>query len=740
MQATQPAIRSSVVDSEPGYGQLFAALWRRKFWIVSVVIASLGVAYVQTSRHPPTYVSSMQLLVEPNYRGNSRSGQNLESEFSDTDVSVDYATQINLMQSSGLLRRAMAKLNKDYPDLDPDDPGSVAGFQAALSVAQVTSGDKKPIETKIFQISYIDNYPERTQRVLEAVREVYLDYNLEQQRERLQKGLAFVNRQLPQAQSRANELESALEQFRRREGVIDPLNQANTKAGELSRVQQEQLASLTQIRELQTRYTNLRRQVALSPQEAVVASRLSQSGRYQALLNEIQKTELELVQQQLRFKAGTPFIDQLQDKRQDQLGLLRTEVGRILGADASLGGSGLLTQGQLGGLDLNLIQQYVEVQSNLLSAQSRYATLAVASQKLQSELKQYPQLLAEYGRLQPEVELNRDTLKRLLQAQQEIGLEIARGGFDWQVVEQPQIGYKTGPNLTRNLLVGAVAGVMLGGVAAFLREASDQAVRSSEDLKKQSTLPLLGMTPEFTSLPGQSSGLHLPFGKVQEDAIPFAQIAAWKPFRESMDLVYQNLQLMGATSSFKSLVVTSALMGEGTSTTALGLAMSAARLHQRVLLIDANFRNPSLHKRLNLPNERGLSTLLTSSTPIPRQVGSAHGNVRSNISVLTAGAMPNDPAKLLSSQRMREMIATFEQSYDLVLLDVPPVLGMVDAILAASCCSGVVMVGRINQVTRSEFSQALTMLNQLNVVGVIANGANRPSSNSTYPPTAQLAM
>jgi capsular exopolysaccharide synthesis family protein len=148
-------------------------------------------------------------------------------------------------------------------------------------------------------------------------------------------------------------------------------------------------------------------------------------------------------------------------------------------------------------------------------------------------------------------------------------------------------------------------------------------------------------------------------------------------------------------------MITSALAGEGKSSLALGLALSAARLHQRVLLIDADLRRPSLHTQLNLPNEEGLSTLLTVDADI-----ASHSSVQSSedsfIDILTAGPTPEDPAKLLSSQRMRQLMVNFEQKYDLVLLDAPPVLGLVDAILAGSFCSGVVLVSRIGQVTRKK--------------------------------------
>jgi len=736
MQATQASFNPAI-ESEAGYGQIFAILLRRRFWVLGVLVAAIGVAALQTMRQAPTYVSSMQLLIESNYQGKPSGNNGLENEFSDANVQADTGTQINLMQSSELLRRAMVLLQQDYPDINPDDPSSVAGFKGSINISQITQKTgKENVATKIFQIVHTGNDPVETQKVLEALKKVYLDYNLEQQKKRLVKGLAFVNEQLPQVKNKMQQAESALKQFRQNQELIDPDLQAKVQTEGLLRVEQEQQTNQVQLRELRSRYASLQQQLALSPPDAIALSRLSQSGRYQNLLNEIQKTDLSLEQQRLRFKDQTPFVQQLKNQRQRQLALLQAQVQRVFGSGSALtsGSEEQLLQGQFGSLDQTLVGQLVDTQIGLQVAEAREASLATIQQRLRSELKRFPELLAEYGRLQPEVQLSQETLKQLLKAQQDIGLEIARGGFDWQVVEDPQMGAKTGPSMMRNLMLGAVAGLMLGGAAAFARESADDAVHSSDDLQKQVPVPLLGMVPEllFDATGDDMPLLSLPFSKTRSLSPGIDRVIQWQPFRESLDLLYQNIQLLSREQPFKSLVITSALAGEGKSTIILGLAISAARLHQRVLLIDADLRRPSLHKLLNLPNDRGLSNLLTSDTPIPQQVDAQHSNLRSNISVVTAGPTPIDPAKLLSSQRMREVMATFEQNYDLVLLDAPPVLGMVDSMLVGACCNGVIIVGRIERVTRSELTQTTQMLSQLNVIGVVANGASHQTRNDRH--------
>ena len=727
--AQSPLNLIAAADPDPGYGQLLAVLMRRRLWLIGGLGVSLLGATLFTLFSKPTFRSSMQLLSESNYRSRKTDAKSGTPSFADSNVEIDNATQLNLMRSSQLLQRAVDQLKLKGSNLDVGD------LQKGLTVSQVMEqrGNDK-INTSIFEMVYTDHDRQQTQAVLQAIQQVYQQYNLEQQKARLTKGLGFIDEQIPKVEARVNQAEAALERFRKTQDLIDPELQSKSMVDSLAAVQKDQRANRTELQDLQARYGALQQQLARSPQQATIAARLSQSPRYQALLNEIQKTEVAIVQQRLRFKKG-PFVDQLSEQRQKQQALLQQEVQRILGAQAAAiaqSGDGLVAIGQLGENDLKFASALVESQVNLVAAQARDRSLTNNELQLRGELKRFPSLLAEYNRLQPNVQVNRDTLQQLLKARQDLGLEIARGGFDWQVVEQPKIGQQIGPSWSRNLLLGAVSGLMLGGVAAFLRESADDAVRTSEDFKQQIPLPLLGMVPAAPLGEINPRLIAMPFQRAESLAPSMMQVIHWAPFRESLDLIYKNIQLLTAANPLRSLVVTSALAGEGKSTIALGLAISAARLHQRVLIIDADLRRPGLHQQLELPNEQGLSTLLSSDRVLSQSAIQLGTYSDLSLSVLTAGPAPSDPVKLLSSRRMKELITVFEQSYDLVIVDVPPVLGIVDAMLAASFCDGALMVGKVGQVTRHEVTQAVTAMNRLNLIGIIANGATTSNNQQYY--------
>lgn len=717
---------NSASETDPGYGQIFAVLWRRFPWILLVFLSSTAIAGIMALKTEPSFKSTMQLLVEPNYQGKKET-DNSESQFTDTNIEIDTATQLNLMQSSGLIQKAVNKLKSEYPDL------TVMDLKNSLVLNQIKTKDDN-IATKIFQVDYSDNDPEKTKKVLNTIQQVYLEYNKQQQNSRLQKGLQVIKDQLRKATDEVTVSEANLQRFRRNQNLIDPETQAKTIETTLNTVQQERQTTRSQYEEALAKQRSLQAQLNRSPQNALVSSRLSQSTRYQGLLNEIQKTELALAQERLRFTDDTPSVQKLQEQLQSQKQLLQKEVSRTLGQTSNpvlSSGDNLLQQGQLGEIDLNLTGQLVETQTTIVALTARDQTLAAKEKELQTDLKRFPSLLAYYNRILPQLQFSRERLEQLLRSEQKLRQELSKGGFNWEVVEEPQEGFQTGPNIRQNILLGAVIGLMLGGIAAFIREASDDSVHTTAELEKQVSLPLLGTTAKLPPAKPRESMIKLPFGKPEVLAPWTIQVLQSPPRWESLDLIYKNIELLNNVSDLRSLMVTSALPDDGKSALALGLAMSAARLHKKVLLIDANLRDPNLHKQLNLPNEQGLSTLLESEVNLPNHISVPYSG-SSYIDILTAGPIPTDPAHLLSSPRMKQLMAAFEENYDLVLIDAPSVLGLVDAMLTASSCRSVIIMASIGKVTRTQLNQATAMLSKLNLIGVVANGVS--SSDSAYVP------
>lgn len=703
-----------------GYGQLIATFWRRRLWFLAIFSVSLLVAINFALKKESIYESSMQLLVEPNYQSKETSAGG--NDFTGNSIQVDYATQLKLMRSSGLLQKTVKELKKSYPDL------TVEEIKNNLTVVKLLENET---ETKIVQVSFTSENPLKTQKVLRTLQKTYQQYNLQQQQQRLNDGLSFINKQLPLALQGLLNAEINLKNFRANNELILPETESSALVGQLRDIQKERQNLRTEYRETKARINLLEASLARTSHENLLdTSRLSQSSRYQNLLTSIQQVEIALTEKQTVYEKSYPVIQDLLEKKQRLEILLKQEQTKVLGKRLPLSSNGNLA-GQLTPLDLDMVNALHTARLQIEALNAREQSLAQSAQILQTKFKIFPNLIAQYNRLSLEVDVKRATLQQLLQAQQNLGIELNRGGFNWQVVESPQLGVKISPNTQKDLMLGSVVALFLGGIAAFLREMADDTIHTSEQLARQGVLPLLGSTPKWHPFDVWKIRISLPWSSLLESHTSILSIVQWKAFQESIDLIYKTIQLLKPGSQLKTIVVTSSLAGEGKSTLVLGLALSAGRLHRRILVIDANLRNPTLHQLFELPNQVGLSSLLANE--IENLIPYKLSLLGANIHLLPSGPKPKDPVKLLTSQRMTDLIKTLEQNYDLILIDTPPLLGIVDTIQISSQAKGVILVSRLDRVTQSQLAEASALLNHLSPIGIIANGAKETAA--IYLPT-----
>ncbi|QMS91178.1 AAA family ATPase [Nostoc edaphicum CCNP1411] len=699
-----------------GIRQLSTILLRRRFLILGVSCVVMSAASLLAVIAKPTYQSNMQILVSSNLSEGAQSN-NIPVGV-DTQV-TDSTTQMKLMLSSKLLQKAVDSLRSNYPDITLEDINGQKE-QSKKAPLEVTLEEKSiganKVFNQVFEVSFNDDDPVKAQRVLQSLQKVYQNYNKEQQKERLNQGLAFVNARLPEIKKEVSKADKNLEQFRKKHKLLDPEVQSKILLESLADIQQQLQTTRANLQDVNARYSNLEQQIASSSQQnTLISSRLNQSSRYQALLSEIQNTELALAKERLRYTEDYPSVQKLKQQRQSQLSLLREEVKTITTSSKSEP----LLQGQIVGVEPKLVDELILVQTTVLGLTANEKNLADSEQRLRSELNKYPSLIAEYNSLLPKVETSRKTLEQLLQAQQSLGLKIAQEGYNWQVLTEPTLGTYMGSNRLLLLVAGAAIGPILGILAALILEKFNDAIYCAGDLKKLTNLRVLGSVPKLPSRGVKKRRLGLPWNSRRSSDSSVIEATPKLPVHETLDMIYQNIQILKYPLPFKSLMFTSALPGEGKTTLVLGLVASASRMHRRVLVIDANLHNPSLHKILELSNDWGLSLLLVDETTTHFQ--DYIQPIHPSIDILTAGPEPEDTVKLLSSQRMKELIELFEQNYDLVLIDAPPILGTVDARIVASFCNGIVMVERMGKVTRTELTQATEILSKLNLIGIIAN-------------------
>lgn len=713
--------------------RLAKSLLRRRFLCLGVSGILMSIAALLAVNTKTNYQSSMQILVNSNlYEGVRLNNIQLSgnSEFTEPNLPVfDYSAQMKLMVSSKLIQKAVDILHSDYPDITVEDikGNNKNNKESPLVVSQLEGkGGVNQVPSPVIEVSFNHDDPVKTQRVLKALQKVYQDYNLEQQKERLNQGLTFVSTRLPQIKQELSQAEENLENFRTKHNILDPEVQSKILLESLANIQQQRQTTRAQLKDVEAQYNNLEQKIAVLSEDAKIASRLNQSTRYQSLLNEVQKTELAIATEQIRYTEESPILQQLRQQNQNQKRLLQQEVKKLLGDKAINTTSTknlLLIQKQTAEIDPVLLQEFIQVQTIVKGLIAHENSLSESEKRLSSQLSKYPSLISEYNRLLPAVENKRKILEQLLQTQQYLGLKISQGGFDWEVLEEPALGTSTSNRRSILLLGGIVVSPILGIAIALTWGMFNYTIYSVQELQKLTKLRLLGSVPKLAPL-GLKKRLPIRFWQKQQNLAPsLVEATTWLPCHESLNMVYQNIQIFKHPYPFKSLMLTSALSREGKTTLALGLAASAARMHRRVLLIDANLRCPNLHKNLQLSNDWGLSLLLVDETNT--QVQDYIQPIHPSIDILTAGPTAEDTINLLSSQRMQELIELFEQTYDLVIIDAPPILGTVDSRILASFCDGIVIVGRIGQITPNELMQTTEILSNLNLVGIIANDVSR---------------
>jgi capsular exopolysaccharide synthesis family protein len=692
-----------------------------RWFILGVSCTMMSLTTLVAITNKPTYQSSMQILVSYNL-DESLSGNKIESENTKPvnrlhSSSINYSSQIKLMLSDKLLQKAVNLLHTDYPQITIEDIAgdSQTRGKSALNIAElpVDSENKKNFR-QLFLLTFTDKDSLRTKRVLQALQKVYQDYNSEQKNQRVNQGLAFVNNRIPKLQKDVLKAEKKLEKFGKDNNLIDPIVQSKILLQSLADIQQQRQKIRAELQDIQARHNNLERAIASTNPDESLLKNTSNSRQYQALINELNQTERELNQGRIFYTEKHPAIQKLQQKKQIILKILEQQrPNKAININDEIRSSLAINS--------KLERDLTQLKMTALGLIANDSQLAKSEQQIRDEISKYPSLITKYKSLVSDVEIYRKTLEQLMQVQHSLGIKIAQEGFNWQILEEPALGIYIG-NLRWLLIIGGVlSGPILGLLAALIWEKFQHKIFYAQDLQTLTNIQLLGSVPKLGKGKNswQSKLKNLLRYKAQNTESSLAKTIKELPNHQTLDIIYRNIQLLNSSWPLKSLMLTSALPGEGKTTLALGLGASAARMHQRVLIIDANLRSPNLHQTLGLTNDWGLSLLLVDdeNTSFHNYIQPIHPA----IDVLTAGPIPDDAVNLLSSERMEELMDLFTQSYDLVLIDAPSVLDTVDGRIMASLCNGIVMVGRIGKVTPDKLIEATEILSKLNLIGIVGN-------------------
>lgn len=265
------------------------------------------------------------------------------------------------------------------------------------------------------------------------------------------------------------------------------------------------------------------------------------------------------------------------------------------------------------------------------------------------------------------------------------------------------------PNPTLALAFGLLLGAVAGVVAVAVREALDTKVRSTEDVEQHVRAPRLGVI----ALESEAAAKSLVGGS--EDMS--ARAEAFRHIRT-------NVRFLNAAEGLSLVAITSAVPGEGKSMTAVNLAITLASAGERVCLVEADLRKPSLGSYLALESAAGLTTVLLGKAGIEDVVqpwGEMH------LDVLLSGQLPPNPSELLGSTSFQSLLMELDSRYDTVIVDGPPLVPVTDSALIAKTCGGAILVVGAGKVSRTDLHYAVQALEQVSVpvLGTVVNRARR---------------
>jgi succinoglycan biosynthesis transport protein ExoP len=277
------------------------------------------------------------------------------------------------------------------------------------------------------------------------------------------------------------------------------------------------------------------------------------------------------------------------------------------------------------------------------------------------------------------------------------------------------------PKTTRNVVLGAFLGLLLGLAVAFSLERFDRRIREPQDLEAIYALPLLGIVPESAALSRSAKGK----GKNAGQTLPASET-------EAFHLIRAHLRYFNVDRELRMLLVASAAPGDGKTTVARHLAGAAARMGSRALLLEADLRRPTVAQQLDVRSGPGVSDVLIGAAALSQATQtieldqpSANGREARTLDVLVAGAvLPPNPGELIESHAMEALLEQVSSTYDLVVIDTPPLTAVSDAFPLLRKVDGVIIVGRVGR-NRRDVAERLhqTLVGAgAPLLGVVANG------------------
>ena len=626
------------------------------------------------------------------------------------DSTEFYQTQYALLKSQALAQRVVEDQNlasdAAFLNQTKGGPVSAAAPTPATEAARKKRADEAtgivmsglhidPVRgSRLVRISYESPNPAIAAKIANAAATSFIAANLEHRYEASNYARRFLEDRLEQTRQKLEESERQLVAYAAQNQIVNldvEEQTANGTATGQTSLQATDLASVNQ---------------ALA---TATTARIQAEQRWRQAEQTPDLTTLPEVQSDASIQAAIAARATAQAEYRQNRSTMKPDHPTMLALQAKIDQETREVEARAQSVRLSLKNQYdvAQRQEQSLAAEVNHDKGQVLDLRTRS---------IQYNILQREVDTNKTLYDGLLQRYKEIGVAGGVGTNNVSVVDSAQApGGPFKPVLSRNVALFGGGAVALAALIAFLLERLDVSIKSPDDIEKKLGMPLLG------AIPKSPKSLRV------ADAIADPRSA----ISEAHYSVRTALNFSTPDGVPQTLLVTSARPGEGKSTTSLVLASSFARVGMRVLIVDGDMRDPSLHTGLGLENGVGLSNILSGGM----NPGAAiQATDQEGLSFLACGPRPPNPAELLGGPKLRTFLDWAKAARYLVIIDGPPILGLADAPLLAQAADGALVVVEAGVTKRDLARMAVHRLRVVRArgVGVVLSKFDTKKAGSSY--------
>ncbi len=627
------------------------------------------------------------------------------------------STEAQIISSRPILEGAINKLGIKDREGKPQDIGLIS---SGLNVKQITGTD-------ILEISYQGEDARLVAKVVNSVVEAYIENDVFTNRSEAVAAREFIEKQLPKVEEAVNRAERQLRIFKEDNNIANLQGEAERTLTTIGSLESQMAQTQALLADTNAQYGTLRDQVDMNLDEAIAASAVSQSNGVQQALTTLQELQVQLADERSRLTDGNPQIVSLQEREAALNSVVQERINNTLGNKQAADDANL----QMGNLQQGLIASFVDLEVRRSGLVSQLETLRQTHSSYKKRLEVLPKLEERQRELERQVQAAQSTYETLLKKLQETKVAEQQNVGNVRVISRaikPSGSMPTNSNLI--VVAGGSVGILMGMALAFLIDILDKSVKTVKEAKELFGYTMLGVIPSF-----DKSGKIRPVAVNSDLNIPrvIARDMSQSPVREAYQMLQANLKYLSSDEKIKSIVVASSVSGEGKSEVSANLAASMAQVGRRVLLVDADMRQPIQHHIWGLTNAVGLSNTLISEA----EWHEVTQEVMPGLDVITSGVVPPNPVALLDSRRMARLVEVFSQNYDYIIFDTPPLVGLADTTILGKMTDGMLLVVRPGVVDSASASAAKEMVTRTNqkLLGMVANGIavnNEPDSYFFY--------